>query len=193
MWLKYCNMMHSYNSITFFIYSGCLYFLSTFWCLKVKLIQKVYGVGRASLWLVKMCMARLVFSYHVSLLIVPTSRGWQHFFIWSMAWAVATCSGVYNGRGLAVLPLSKKALRKSHFFPQQSCTAALHLCWISLNADGSSTRPRRSSSSPVLGRSAATGEHKGGACISQHVASPEEIKLPPLKHWPTLTARNVFC
>lgn len=56
---------------------------------------------------------------------VLTSRGWQHFFIWSIAWAVATCSGVYNGRGPAVLPLSKKALRKSHFFPQQSCTTSV--------------------------------------------------------------------
>lgn len=113
---------------------------------------------------------------YVCLLMVPASRGWQHFFIWSIAWAAATCSHVYNGRGLAVVPL-KKSNKKRSLLSAAFLHGSFHLCWMSLNPHGST----------VLVRSAAMGEQKGRPCIS-----PEEIKLPPLKHWPTLTTRKVF-
>lgn len=129
---------------------------------------------------------------HVSLLMVPTSRGWQHFFIWSIAWAVATCSGVYNGRGPALLPLSKTAIRKSHFYPQHflygSSSSVLNVteCRLQLLMATLEQQQR------CAGEGSTTGEHKVGLCSTQYTASPEEIKLPPLKHWPTLTARKVF-
>lgn len=140
MWLKYYNMMHSYNSVTFSIYFGCLYILSTFWCLKVKLIQKVCALRKASLRLLEMCMAGLVFSYHMyAFQWFRLQGGWQHFLIWSIVWTVALC--MYNGRIWQCCLSQRKKLRQSHSFPQQSCMPALHLFWMSLNPDGSSTLP----------------------------------------------------
>lgn len=178
--------MHSCNSITFFIYSGCLYFLSTFWCLKVKLIQKVYGIGRASLLLA--CAWLDLYSPAICISFNGSNfKGLTAFLhlinSLSSCYVLGCVQWKRSDSDTSLEKSNKKKSLLSSAFLHSSSSPVLNVTksrgQLHIAALGQQQRP--------AGEVSSHRRAPRGACIS-----PGEIKLPPLKHWPTLTTRKVF-